>query len=114
MAAYYFLTNWIFGNVCPLKIIIGFPCPGCGLTRAALLLLQGNIEGSLRMNPTLLFVLVYFILVLFKIDKVASYYSIFIIILCLAVYGYRFIFTFGTEPIVYNPNNIARNLLRFL
>jgi hypothetical protein len=36
---------------CPFAKIVGIPCPGCGLTRAALLLAQGRITASLRIHP---------------------------------------------------------------
>ena len=36
---------------CIFKHLTGIPCPGCGTLRALQLLLQGDVVGSLRMNP---------------------------------------------------------------
>jgi hypothetical protein len=36
------------GWVCPIFHITGIPCPGCGLSRAVILLLRGDLKGSLR------------------------------------------------------------------
>lgn len=36
------------GWVCPIRAAIGIPCPGCGLTTAAVQLLHGDIAGSLH------------------------------------------------------------------
>lgn len=33
---------------CPFLRVTGVPCPGCGMTRAALSLLQGDMQGALR------------------------------------------------------------------
>jgi len=35
---------------CPFFIVTGLPCPGCGLTRACLLLLQGDVHAALRFH----------------------------------------------------------------
>ena len=35
---------------CPFFKVTGLPCPGCGLTRACLLLLQGDVHGSFRFH----------------------------------------------------------------
>lgn len=37
--------------VCPMVYVTGLPCPGCGITRAALLFLQGDFSGAYRMHP---------------------------------------------------------------
>lgn len=34
-----------------IKNITGVPCPSCGSTRAILLLMNGDLQGSLLMNP---------------------------------------------------------------
>lgn len=38
-------------TVCPFKAITGYPCVGCGGTRAAMLLSQGQILAALKLNP---------------------------------------------------------------
>ena len=38
---------------CPTALFLGVPCPGCGLTRATLLLFSGDVTGALRMHPLL-------------------------------------------------------------
>ena len=41
---------------CPMAGVLGIPCPGCGLTRATLALLRGDVRGAFRLHP-LVFVL---------------------------------------------------------
>ncbi len=38
---------------CLTKQLLGFPCPGCGLQRAVLLLLQGEFLAAFYMYPAL-------------------------------------------------------------
>lgn len=42
-------------TVCPSKLLFRLPCPGCGLTRAAVLLSRGDVCGALAMNPNIVF-----------------------------------------------------------
>ncbi|MBI4566147.1 MAG: DUF2752 domain-containing protein [Planctomycetes bacterium] len=37
--------------LCPTRWIAGFPCPGCGITRALCHLSHGEVEESLRFHP---------------------------------------------------------------
>jgi hypothetical protein len=47
--------------LCPMAGMLGIPCPGCGLTRATLALVQGDVAAAYHLHP-LVFVLapVYF------------------------------------------------------
>jgi hypothetical protein len=52
---------------CPFFRVTGIPCPGCGLTRAVILLLKGDLQASLRFHafaPMVLLTAVALILVL--------------------------------------------------
>lgn len=44
------LVDWFSVGPCHWKQIMGFPCPGCHGTRAALALFRGDILGSLKHN----------------------------------------------------------------
>lgn len=44
------VTNFI----CPVKLVTGFLCPGCGATRALRSLLELNFMESLKNNPTII------------------------------------------------------------
>jgi len=38
-------------SFCPFKVATGLPCPGCGMTRAAIALLHGDPATSLFFHP---------------------------------------------------------------
>ena len=42
--------------LCPSAALLGIPCPGCGLTRATLALLRGDLHAAFHFHP-LVFVL---------------------------------------------------------
>lgn len=44
------LENFFLGKICPMRMLAGVPCPGCGLTRAFLLLLQGKVREATAMH----------------------------------------------------------------
>ncbi|MDE7018428.1 MAG: DUF2752 domain-containing protein [Lachnospiraceae bacterium] len=48
---YTVLMNLIFDAFCPMIILTGLPCPGCGMTRALFYLMRGNVAESVRMHP---------------------------------------------------------------
>lgn len=48
----YFLLHLIFDAFCLSVIVTGFPCPGCGMTRAILYLLKGQFGRSWALNPS--------------------------------------------------------------
>lgn len=41
---------------CPTREVLGVVCPGCGTTRAAHLMLRGDVAGAIRHNPAAVFV----------------------------------------------------------
>ena len=45
------ITNKILGTACPLIYIFDIPCPLCGMTRAHIALLKGDIELAFAYNP---------------------------------------------------------------
>lgn len=48
---YTVLMNVFFHAFCPMLLVTGIPCPGCGMSRALLLLLMGHPAESVRMHP---------------------------------------------------------------
>lgn len=60
----YFLVGRKFlYSLCPSVVFTGFPCPGCGLTRATVSILKGRFADAWYLNPfsyaILLFVFVF-------------------------------------------------------
>lgn len=53
LLAYYVVTRLLFHEFCLMRIMTGFPCPGCGATRACMLLLHFRWREALKMNPAI-------------------------------------------------------------
>ena len=54
---YYYLdpAQYVFIPKCPVKLITGLDCPGCGFQRALHAFLHGNIREGISYNPFILF-----------------------------------------------------------
>lgn len=52
---YAFLCRLLgFGLPCPIRIVTGLKCPGCGISRMCLRLLEGDLRGTWAANPAIL------------------------------------------------------------
>ena len=47
----FYLLLAALGHGCPIRWLTGIPCPGCGLSRAYLALLSGNLQGDFVFHP---------------------------------------------------------------
>ena len=50
IAYFAFFKKHIY-SICPAVLITGFPCPGCGMTRALLCVLRLDFKGAWSMHP---------------------------------------------------------------
>ena len=53
------------GIPCPIKLLTGFDCPGCGITRAIVSLFELNFYQAFRYNMLVIFLLALYIIYLF-------------------------------------------------
>lgn len=111
---YYLFVHTVFDAFCPMLILTGIPCAGCGLTRSVLFLLSGQIGRALNINPSILPVLFFLLYCGYfryvKGGKVKGFgIALGILVVCmLAIYGYRMYLHFPNRaPYVYMDNNIA-------
>lgn len=51
LAAAAYVSALKFGMGCPVKSLTGIPCPGCGLSRAAVSLLRLDLTAAFRYHP---------------------------------------------------------------
>ncbi len=120
----YFLLN--HGNLCYFKTLTGVPCPGCGLTRAYLYLLKGEIREAFYFHPLFLVPFIIFLILIInyqpyiKIGIVKKIYEsksfwISIFVLFITVYIVRMIVFFpDVEPMKFNENNLLSNILKLI
>lgn len=50
IAYFAFLKNYLY-TLCLMTLITGYPCPGCGMTRAMFCVLHLDFAGAWRMHP---------------------------------------------------------------
>ncbi len=111
---YYLPVHAIFGASCPMLVMTGLPCAGCGLTRAVLFLMRGQVLRAADINPSvfpvILFVL-YWGYLRFVKDKTmkGKHWTLGLLVVCMtAIYVYRMFLYFPDKaPYVYHRDNMA-------
>ena len=120
IGVYYVIVKERFHAFCPLVIITGFPCPGCGMTRAVMYMLQGQVERSWNLNPLAIGWILLAIWFVFrrywcgkKVNELKILFAIIIVLMVLS-YFYRMITIFPDyPPMTYTRNNILSRYVPF-
>lgn len=115
---YNVIVRSVFHAFCPQLILTGFPCAGCGMTRAVFYILTGRFARGMQLNPAApLWIL--FLACFFGNRYIRGIHpkstQLWLGLVCfatLAIYLYRMLNFFpGEPPLVYYRNNILRRLL---
>ena len=106
---------WVFD---PVTDLFGFPCPGCGMTRATLALLRLDFVAAFKYNPSIyigILLLIYvplrniklFTNLNIKPNKVILYAGLLVI----AIFVFRIFTEWGSEVIHFERDAIIPSLL---
>lgn len=110
---YYLISHVVFDAFCPFLVATGFPCAGCGLTRAGLYLLRGNIMKAAAINPSIFIVLLFLIYCGYfryvRGTKIKGFSIVLgvLVAVTLTIYIYRMYLYFPNKvPYVYHRKNL--------
>lgn len=112
LIAYALITHFLHICNCPIKLIIGFPCPGCGMTRACISILKLDFISAFNYNPLVfVFPFIMWIIIFNERPIINKLYNskilwISLLILVILVYVLRFIYVYPDIPMDYYPNNL--------
>lgn len=111
--AYNVIVRWLFDAFCPFLIITGFPCAGCGMTRAVFCLLTGQFSRGMNLNPAAPFWIVWIVCFLYtryirrKNSKWVMRALGIVALITLGIYFYRMLTEFpGNPPMTYYRKNV--------
>lgn len=117
LLAYDLLVQLAFHAFCPMVIVTGLPCPGCGMTRAIFCFATGQISKGWKMNPLgilWLALILYFIVIRYclgKKPKGVLQIGGTLAACMLLYYGYRMYQYFpGKAPICYSEENLMERV----
>lgn len=109
----YFLFHALFDAFCPSVLLSGFPCPGCGMTRAVLCLFRGQFARSWALNPAAVFWVLWALLFVFeryvkgRRPKSIGWTACGIVLFMVVIYLVRMNLYFPDRPpYVYTRNNL--------
>lgn len=110
---YYLIVHSLYDAFCPLLVTTGIPCAGCGLTRAALYLLQGQLARAAYINPSIFLIIIFLLYCGYfryiKGSKIKGF-SIglaMLVVSMLVIYFCRMYLYFPERvPYVYHRNNV--------
>ena len=116
-AIYSVIVRSVFGAFCPFLIVTGFPCAGCGLTRAGLHLLRGNFSQAAALNPSIFIVALFMLYCVYfrylKGTKITGFSFVLgvLVVVTLVVYIYRMHLYFPNKvPYVYYKRNLLAEI----
>lgn len=106
-----------FGTACVFVFLTGFPCPGCGIGHAIFSLVTGDVLKAHAYNPSiwlwLIFGMSFFLYryVLGRENRYMGWVLAVVALLSVAIYLYRMINLFPTEPpLTYYEGNLFQKL----
>lgn len=118
---YAVVVNLMFHAFCPSVIFCGLPCPGCGITRAAVCVMTGRWRQAWQLNPVIFPIMVttvYFAWNRYLLGiraKGLKWCLILDAALLIIVYIVRMYLYFpNREPYVYVEDNVLARLWAFL
>lgn len=101
----------ITGSICLIRGVTGVPCPSCGMSRAIIAFINGDIINAFKFHPLFWLPFILFVLIVFK-RKFFKQIIIGAIILTMIVYIFRMAMFFpDIEPMKYNEKSILNQII---
>ncbi len=120
-AIYNIIVRKMFHAYCPFLILTGFPCAGCGMTRAVFYILTGRLRRGMTLNPAapmwIVFLLWFFAerYLRGRTPKYVKAVLAMVVVITFGIYLYRMIHFFpGSPPLVFYRNNLISRALRMM
>lgn len=108
----------MFHAFCPFLIFTGFPCAGCGMTRAVFYILTGRITRGMHLNPAAPLWIIWISWFFWnryvrgRYKKSAMLWLGAVCAVTFLIYVYRMVNYFpGDPPLVYYRGNLLRQIL---
>lgn len=121
LTAYFVFLKIFLHSLCPVVLVTGFPCPGCGLTRAGFRILHLDFYGAFKIHPFIYGVIV--LAVIFAAERyviqtkkmtATTWFGCFMIAGMVVFYVYRMVNYFpNVPPMTYYRHNLLAGL-RFI
>ncbi len=118
---YLIITHLLFGYVCPLRLLTGLPCPGCGLTRAGISMILFDFNKVFYYNPIIIpiaLIIIYCVFMRYILGRRILYFNILVIgvlSMLFIYYLYRMITLFPYhKPMEYYKDNFLSPVYNFV
>ena len=116
----YIVMHMLFDAFCPSVIVAGLPCPGCGMTRSIIFLLQGQVARSVYVHPMGIIVVItalyvgFFRYILGKKVPLIKWIVLGLFITAIVLYVVRMHLYFPQRPpYTYNPGNLLERIVPY-
>ena len=105
--AVFYAVLFLLDIGCPIKYITGISCAGCGMTRAYLALMYGDIRSAFYFHPLFFLPPVVLIIMLFKKRIPANVYRLIIFTICLlfVIVFVKRLFNPSDTIVVFSPSD---------
>ncbi len=111
----------LFHKNCIFSLLIGYPCPGCGLSRAFLCVVTFHFKEAFFYNPSIYLaavIAIYFCICRYVLDTRPKYLTPMCIaagVISIIIYIIRMYYMYpDIAPMTYYENNLLKNILNRL